>query len=176
MRTKPGVDTLNFDYLYNNLRVFKFDVKGFTGSSSSIQNVAFVSSDNTSSTNEVNTTYGVSTFSGHNSQKKGSSSYTDDLMHSLFANQSSAPQLDHEDLEQVDEFNLEEMDLKCRRRDARNTRYKVRDNGKRHAKQVEHKAMVTIDGEGVDWTGHGKDKTEEYALMAFSSTNSGSDT
>nr|GEX22741.1 ribonuclease H-like domain-containing protein [Tanacetum cinerariifolium] len=35
MRTKPGVDTLNFDDLYNNLRVFESDVKGSTGSSSS---------------------------------------------------------------------------------------------------------------------------------------------
>nr|GEZ68021.1 ribonuclease H-like domain-containing protein [Tanacetum cinerariifolium] len=99
MRTKPGVDTLNFNDLYNNLRVFKSDVKSFTGSSSCTQNVAFVSSNNTSSTNEVNTAFGVSTSSGHNSHNEGSSSYTDDLMYSFFANQSSGPQLDHEDLE-----------------------------------------------------------------------------
>nr|GEU96571.1 ribonuclease H-like domain-containing protein [Tanacetum cinerariifolium] len=80
LRTKPEVDTLNFDDLYNNLRVFESDVKGSTGSSSSTQNVAFVSFDNTTSTNEVNTAFGVSTFSGHNSQKEGSSSYTDDLI------------------------------------------------------------------------------------------------
>ncbi|GKF33271.1 hypothetical protein Tco_0106471 [Tanacetum coccineum] len=30
MRTKPGVDTLSFDDLYNNLRVFEYDVKGST--------------------------------------------------------------------------------------------------------------------------------------------------
>ncbi|GJT98437.1 ribonuclease H-like domain-containing protein [Tanacetum coccineum] len=53
MRTKPGVDTLNFDDLYNNFRVFKSDVKGSTTSSSSTQNVAFVSSESTSSTNDV---------------------------------------------------------------------------------------------------------------------------
>nr|GEX77327.1 ribonuclease H-like domain-containing protein [Tanacetum cinerariifolium] len=111
MRTKPGVDTLNFDDLYNNLRVFESYVTGSTGSSSSTQNVAFVSSDNTSSTNEVNNTFSVST-SCHNLQKEGSTSYTDDLMYSFFANQSTAPQLDHEDLEQVDEFDLEMMDLK----------------------------------------------------------------
>nr|GEZ35665.1 ribonuclease H-like domain-containing protein [Tanacetum cinerariifolium] len=67
MRIKPGVDTLNFDDLYNNLRVFESDVKGSTRSFSSTQNVVFVSSDNTSSTNEVNTAYGVSTSSSHNS-------------------------------------------------------------------------------------------------------------
>ncbi|GJT00386.1 putative ribonuclease H-like domain-containing protein [Tanacetum coccineum] len=54
----------------------------------------------------------VSTSSGHNSQREGSSSYTDELVYSFFANQSSGQLLDHEDLEQVDDFDLEEMDLK----------------------------------------------------------------
>ncbi|GJR61769.1 ribonuclease H-like domain-containing protein [Tanacetum coccineum] len=98
MRTKPGVDSLSFDDLYNNLRVFESDVKGSTASSSSTQNVAFVSK-NTSSTNEVSTAYGASTSSGHNPQREGSSSYTDELMYSFFSNQSSGLQLDHEDLE-----------------------------------------------------------------------------
>ncbi|GJX73652.1 ribonuclease H-like domain-containing protein [Tanacetum coccineum] len=75
MRTKPGVDSLSFDDLYNNLRVFEYDVKGSTASSSSTRYVAFVLENN--------------------------SSY---LM--------ICPQLDHEDLEQLDEFDLEEMDLK----------------------------------------------------------------
>ncbi|GJY47155.1 putative ribonuclease H-like domain-containing protein, partial [Tanacetum coccineum] len=105
MRTKPGVDSLSFDDLYNNLRVFENDVKGPTASSSSTQNVAFVS-ENTSSTNDVSTAYSVSNTSGQNSQYEQTSSY------SLLENQSSCPQLDHEDLEQLDEFDLEEMDLK----------------------------------------------------------------
>ncbi|GJY98241.1 ribonuclease H-like domain-containing protein [Tanacetum coccineum] len=112
MRTKPGVDTLSFDDLYNNLRVFESDVKGSTASSSNTQNVAFISSESTSSTNNVSTAYGVSTSSGHNSQKEGSSSYIDELKYSFFANQLSGTQLDHEDLEHVNEFDLEEMDLK----------------------------------------------------------------
>ncbi|GJV74145.1 putative ribonuclease H-like domain-containing protein [Tanacetum coccineum] len=33
-------------------------------------------------------------------------------MYSFFANQSNSPQLDHEDLEQINEYDLEEMDLK----------------------------------------------------------------
>ncbi|GKF35201.1 hypothetical protein Tco_0108401 [Tanacetum coccineum] len=59
MRTKPRVDTLSFDDLYNNLRVFESDIKGSTASSSSSpQNIAFVS-ENTNSTNEVSTAYCV---------------------------------------------------------------------------------------------------------------------
>ncbi|GJS14493.1 ribonuclease H-like domain-containing protein [Tanacetum coccineum] len=37
MRTKPGVDSISFDDLYNNLRVFETDVKGSTGSSSNLE-------------------------------------------------------------------------------------------------------------------------------------------
>nr|GEW06491.1 ribonuclease H-like domain-containing protein [Tanacetum cinerariifolium] len=55
MRTKPRLDTLNFDDLHNNLRVFERIVKGTTASlSSNIQNVAFLSADNTSNTNDIN--------------------------------------------------------------------------------------------------------------------------
>ncbi|GJS78990.1 hypothetical protein Tco_0728871 [Tanacetum coccineum] len=56
------------------------------------QNMAFIS-ENTSSTNDVSTAYSSSNSSGHNSQYEHTSSY------SLLANQSSCPQLDHEDLE-----------------------------------------------------------------------------
>ncbi|GKA90087.1 hypothetical protein Tco_0811899 [Tanacetum coccineum] len=55
---RAGVDSLSFDDLYNNLRVFESDIKGSTASSSSPQNVAFVS-ENTSSTNDVSTAYSV---------------------------------------------------------------------------------------------------------------------
>ncbi|GJU66012.1 hypothetical protein Tco_1252271 [Tanacetum coccineum] len=85
--------------------VFEYDVKGSTASPSSTQNVAFVS-ENTSSTNDVSTANGVSNSFGHNSQFEHPSSY------SLLANQSNCPQLDHEDLEQLNEFDLKEMDLK----------------------------------------------------------------
>ncbi|GJZ53183.1 hypothetical protein Tco_0608068 [Tanacetum coccineum] len=78
-----GVDNLSFDDLYNNLRVFEPDVKGSTGSSTSAQNVTFVSSS-TSNTNDVSTAYDVSTSSGHNSQREGSSSYTDELIRDGF--------------------------------------------------------------------------------------------
>ncbi|GKG41917.1 hypothetical protein Tco_0473668, partial [Tanacetum coccineum] len=60
-RNKPDLDTMSIDDLYNNFEIVEQEVKGTTSSSSSLssQNLAFVSS--TSSTNEVNTSYGVST-------------------------------------------------------------------------------------------------------------------
>ncbi|GJZ12860.1 retrovirus-related pol polyprotein from transposon TNT 1-94 [Tanacetum coccineum] len=170
MRTKPGVDSLSFDDLYNNLRVFENDVKGSTASSSSTQNVAFVS-ENTSSTNDVSTAYSVSNPSGQNSQYEQTSSY------SLLANQSSCPQLDHEDLEQLDEYDLEEMDLKWQvamismrmkkfyKKTGRKLQFDAKEpvvggemlgtlgnkgkkNGRRSGNQEDSKALVTIDREG----------------------------
>nr|GEV15674.1 ribonuclease H-like domain-containing protein [Tanacetum cinerariifolium] len=78
MRTKPGLDTLSFDDLYNNLKVFGHDVKGTTASSSSnTQNVAFVFADNTSTTNDVSTVYSISSPSVSKSQKKRFALVTD---------------------------------------------------------------------------------------------------
>nr|GFB24487.1 hypothetical protein [Tanacetum cinerariifolium] len=61
MLNKSDLDTLSMDDLYNNLKVYEAKIKGQSSSSSKSQNVAFVSSDNTSSTNEaVNTAHNVS--------------------------------------------------------------------------------------------------------------------
>ncbi|GJT45543.1 retrovirus-related pol polyprotein from transposon TNT 1-94 [Tanacetum coccineum] len=63
-RNKADLDTMRMDDLYNNLKVYKPEVKGISSSSSSTQNMAFVSSsnNNTSSSNEaVNATHGVTT-------------------------------------------------------------------------------------------------------------------
>ncbi|GKC35646.1 hypothetical protein Tco_1048030, partial [Tanacetum coccineum] len=111
MRNKSDLDTLSMDDLYNNLKVYESEIKVQSSSSSYSQNMAFVSSENTSSTNEaVNTAHEVSTASSQG--QASSSTYADDVMFSFFANQSNSPQLDNEDLEHIDTNDLEEMDLK----------------------------------------------------------------
>ncbi|GJR51834.1 retrovirus-related pol polyprotein from transposon TNT 1-94 [Tanacetum coccineum] len=57
MRKKDGIDDLDIDDLYNNLKVFEADIKGSSGSSSNSQNVAFLSAEDTSSSNEVGIGY-----------------------------------------------------------------------------------------------------------------------
>ncbi|GJW79226.1 ribonuclease H-like domain-containing protein [Tanacetum coccineum] len=83
MRNKSDIDTMSMDDMYNNLKVYEAEIKSQSSSSLNSQNVAFVSSENTSSTNEaVNTTHEVSTA---NSQgQASSSSYDDDVMFSFF--------------------------------------------------------------------------------------------
>nr|GEX30576.1 hypothetical protein [Tanacetum cinerariifolium] len=105
-------DNLDIDNLYNNLKVYEADIKGSSGSSSNLHNVAFISTESTNSKNELNAAYSISTATCHSSQAQGSSLYADELMFLFFANQSSSPQLDNEDLEQIDQDDLEEIDLK----------------------------------------------------------------
>ncbi|GJS14999.1 hypothetical protein Tco_0409471 [Tanacetum coccineum] len=66
------------DDLYNNMKVYESEIKGKLSSSSNSQNVAFVSSDNFSSTNEtINTAHSVSTASSKD--QASTASYADDI-------------------------------------------------------------------------------------------------
>ncbi|GKD76319.1 hypothetical protein Tco_1334601, partial [Tanacetum coccineum] len=58
MRNKPDIDEIDIDDLYNNLRVYEDEMKRSSSSTSTSQNLAFLSSENTSSTNEVSTASG----------------------------------------------------------------------------------------------------------------------
>ncbi|GJU91771.1 hypothetical protein Tco_1304194 [Tanacetum coccineum] len=138
-------DTLCMDDLYNNLKVYEAEIKGQSNSNSNSQNVTFVSSKNTSSTNEaVNTAHEFSTASSQG--QVSSSTYAEDVMFSFFVNQFNSPQLDNKDLEQIDTDDLEEMDLKW---------------------QV---AMHTI----YDWSFQAEEGITNFALMAYTSQGSSS--
>ncbi|GJV24996.1 hypothetical protein Tco_1377691, partial [Tanacetum coccineum] len=139
-RNKPEIDTLSLDDLYNNLKIYEPEVKGTSSSSTNIQNVAFVSSNSTSSTNgAVNTTYGATTAS---TQATAVNSITIDNLRDVvicafFAGQPNSPQLDNEDLQQIHPDDLEEIDLRWQiamqtmraRRFLKNTRRKFSVNG-----------------------------------------------
>ncbi|GJW79981.1 ribonuclease H-like domain-containing protein [Tanacetum coccineum] len=117
MRTKPEVDTLSIDDLYNNLRVFEQEIQGASKTSSSVQNVAFVLQSK-SSTNKVKSgftsaysTCTPSTSSTNILEKEVLTSFADEVIYSLFAKQSEDWDLLHEDLEQIDDLDIEEMDI-----------------------------------------------------------------
>ncbi|GJV74052.1 ribonuclease H-like domain-containing protein [Tanacetum coccineum] len=165
MRTNPGVDSLSFDDLYNNLRVFKSDVKGSTASSSSPQNVAFVS-ENTSSTNEV-----ASALISMRIEKVLQKGLVEKL-------QFDAKEQVGFDKTKVECYNCHKTGhfaRECRikgnqdnrRRDAWNSGTK---DGSKTGKKEDSKALVTIDGEGVDWTNH-SEEDKDYALMACNSSD-----
>ncbi|GKE74238.1 hypothetical protein Tco_1536279, partial [Tanacetum coccineum] len=122
LRNKPDLDTMSFDDLNNNFKIVEQEVKGTasSSSSSSSQNMAFVSSP--SSTNEVNTAYGVSTANTQvspastqvstASTQVSTANLSDDTVYAFLASQPNGSQLVYEDLEQIHEDDIEEMDLK----------------------------------------------------------------
>nr|GEW42794.1 hypothetical protein [Tanacetum cinerariifolium] len=82
MRNKTDIDTLSMDDLYNNLKVYESEIKSQSSSSSNSLNLAFVSSDNSSSTNEtVNTAHSVSAASSKDQASTGS--YADEAEEEL---------------------------------------------------------------------------------------------
>ncbi|GJV53101.1 ribonuclease H-like domain-containing protein [Tanacetum coccineum] len=100
MRTKPDVDTLSIDDLYNNLRKKHTNkVKsGFTGFFLQYFFVVFYTcTPSTSSTNIP--------------EKEALAGFADEVIYSLFAKQSEDWDLLHEDLEQIDDLDIEEMDI-----------------------------------------------------------------
>ncbi|GJR42443.1 ribonuclease H-like domain-containing protein [Tanacetum coccineum] len=116
-RNKADLDTMSMDDLYNNLKVYEPEVKGMSSSSSSTQNVAFVSSsnNNTNTSNEaVNAVHEVTTAS--TKVNTACSTNIDNLSNvvicSFFASQPNSPQLIHEDLQQIYPDDIEEMDLR----------------------------------------------------------------
>ncbi|GKA69714.1 putative ribonuclease H-like domain-containing protein [Tanacetum coccineum] len=141
-RNKADLDTMSMDDLYNNLKVYEPEVKGMSSSSSSTQNMAFVSSsnNNTSSTNEaVNTAHGVSTASTQVNVAYSTNidNLSDAVICAFFASQPNSPQLVHEDLQQIYPDDMEEMDLRWQmamltmraRRFLKNTGRKLTVNG-----------------------------------------------
>ncbi|GJU66437.1 putative ribonuclease H-like domain-containing protein [Tanacetum coccineum] len=116
MRTKPDVDTLSIDDLYNNLRVFEQELTSTTKSSTSAQNVAFVSYSK-SNTNKVKSGHTgayithTPTSSNNTQEREVPASFADEVIYSLFAKQSEDLDLLHEDLEQIDCIDIEEMDI-----------------------------------------------------------------
>nr|GEW03006.1 retrovirus-related Pol polyprotein from transposon TNT 1-94 [Tanacetum cinerariifolium] len=114
-RNKHEIDTLSLDDLYNNLKIYEPEVKGTSSLNTNTQNVASVSSNSTSNTNEaVNTAYGATTASTQATVVNSTTidNLTDAVICAFFASQPNSPQLDNEDLQQIHPNDLKEMDLR----------------------------------------------------------------
>ncbi|GKF09194.1 hypothetical protein Tco_0043418 [Tanacetum coccineum] len=151
---------MSFDDLYNNFKIVEQVVKRTAGSSSSSssQNMAFVSSPSISTAN-----------------------LSDDTVYAFLASQPNVSQLVYEDLKQIHEDDIEEMDLKWQlallsmrtRRGPRNQDNinRNQDSSRRtvNVEEISSKAMLAIDGAGFDWSYMADDEVPtNMALMAFS--------
>ncbi|GJT80433.1 hypothetical protein Tco_1054775 [Tanacetum coccineum] len=166
------------DDLYNNLSVFESDVKGSTASSSSPQNVAFISENTSIALKWTLRSWNILT--EYDIERNGL-----EVASGMFNENEKVLQEDCRNLQfdakepfgfdkkpslNVQLPKIGHFASECsirdnqgnRRRDAWNSRTK---DGSRTGKKEDSKALVTIDGEGVDWTNH-SEEDEDYALMA----------
>ncbi|GJX43367.1 hypothetical protein Tco_0260043 [Tanacetum coccineum] len=116
-RNKPEIDILSLDDLYNNLNIYEPEVKGTSSSSINTQNVAFyVLQYSTCCTHNgaVNTAHGATTTSTQATAINSTTidNLSDAVICAFFASQPNSPQLDNEDLQQINPDDLEKMDLR----------------------------------------------------------------
>nr|GFA31043.1 hypothetical protein [Tanacetum cinerariifolium] len=114
-RNKTDLEDQSLDDLFNNLKIYEAEVKSSSSPSPTIQNIAFGSSQNTDSTNEsvsaVTSVFAASTIVPV-SALPNVDNLSNVVIYSFFASQSNSPQLDNDDLKQIDANDLEEIDLK----------------------------------------------------------------
>nr|GEV23147.1 hypothetical protein [Tanacetum cinerariifolium] len=143
-RNKTDLEEQSLDDMFNNLKIYKVEVKSSSTTSPTTQNITFVSSQNIDSTNE--SVSAVTSVSAASTKVlvfalPNVDNLSDAVIYSFFASQSNSPQLDNDDLKQIDTNDLEEMDLKW------------------------HMVMLTMRAD---------EEPTNYALMAFTSSSSSS--
>nr|GEY97803.1 uncharacterized mitochondrial protein AtMg00810-like [Tanacetum cinerariifolium] len=114
-RNKADLEEQSLDDLFNSLKIYEAKVKSSSSASTSTQNISFVSSSNTDSTNEpISAATSVSAVSAKISVSTlpNVDTLSNAVIYSFFASQSNSPKLDNDDLKQIDADDLEEMDLK----------------------------------------------------------------
>ncbi|GJV34915.1 ribonuclease H-like domain-containing protein [Tanacetum coccineum] len=116
-RNKAELETMSMNDVYNNLKMYKPEVKRRPSSSSITQNMDLVSSsnNNTSSSNEeVNAAHGVTTASTQVNVANSTNidNLSDVVICAFFASQSNSSQLVHKDLQQIHPDDMEEMYLR----------------------------------------------------------------
>nr|GEU42546.1 putative ribonuclease H-like domain-containing protein [Tanacetum cinerariifolium] len=190
-RNKANLEEQSLDDLFNSLKIYKTKVKQSSSTGTASQNLAFVSSSHTDNTTDsVSADASVSAVGAKlpASPLPNVDSLSNAIIYSFFASKSTSPQLDNEDLKQIDVDDLEEMDLRWQmvmltmraRREFRSPKDSRRPSAaepQRRTVPVEtstSNALVSqVDGTGsYDWSYQAEEEPVNYALMAFSSNSS----
>ncbi|GKF74416.1 retrovirus-related pol polyprotein from transposon TNT 1-94, partial [Tanacetum coccineum] len=157
-----------------------------------------MSLNSTSSTNgAVNNAHGATTSSTQATVVNSTTidNLSDVVICAFFTSQLNSPQLDNEDLQQINPDDLEEMDLRwfdkskvecynCHKRGhfvregraPRNQENRNRENTRRFVpvETTTSNALVSCDGSGYDWSDQAEEDPTNFTLMAYSSTSSNS--
>nr|GEX06539.1 hypothetical protein [Tanacetum cinerariifolium] len=190
-RNKTDLEDQSLDDLFNNLKIYEAEVKSSSSTSPTTQNIAFVSSQNTDNTNEsVSAIASVSAASTKVpvSALPNVDNLSDAAIYFFFASQPNSPQLDNDDLKQIDADDLEEMALKWQmaivtmraRKFLQRTGMNLGENGTTSIvfdmSKVEcyncHRRGHFAREYSYGWSFHADEEPTKYALMAFTSSSS----
>nr|GEY75833.1 ribonuclease H-like domain-containing protein [Tanacetum cinerariifolium] len=136
-----------------NKETKKAEVKSSSSTRHTTQNIPFVSSQNTDSSNEsVSAVPSVSAASTKPPAfiLPNVDNLSNTVIYSFIASQSNSPKLDNDDLKQINADDLKEMDLKWQM------------------------ATLTMRARSYDWSFQADEEPTNYALMAFTSSSSSS--
>nr|GEY74250.1 retrovirus-related Pol polyprotein from transposon TNT 1-94 [Tanacetum cinerariifolium] len=199
-RNKANLEEHSLDDLFNSLRIYEAEVKHSSTPGNPTQNLAFVSFSNTDSTTDsVSAPTSVSAVCAQlpMSSHPTIDSLSNAIIFSFFAGQSTSPQLDNEDLKQIDVDDLEEMDLRwqmamltmrtrrkghfakeCRSpKDTRRTGAAEPQRRNTLVKTSTTNALVSqCDGIGsYDWSYQAEEEPANFTLMAITSSSTSFD-
>nr|GEZ93614.1 xylulose kinase-1 [Tanacetum cinerariifolium] len=178
IKARFGLEYISFDDLYNKLKFLKIDTKGYSSSSSTLSNAAFVSTAGSSQCNLSYLELGnggytttISASPGSSSSRgslKSKCSVVDDVIYYFFPNHEIDQHLVYEDLDQMNKEEFEEYDLKhqmamlsikqmghflreCQAQGGQNSNNYQKYKSKETGKDgSDSKAMVVVDG-SIDW-------------------------
>nr|GEY83189.1 putative ribonuclease H-like domain-containing protein [Tanacetum cinerariifolium] len=168
-KNKANLDTMSLDDLYNNFKVYELEVKGMSSSNSNTQNMAFLSSINSSTNGVVNTAQAVNTankVSTASTQVNIVDKLSDAVICLFLASQ---PNMDYNNCQKRGHVARE-----CR--DLRNQGTKHKESTIRIVpmETLALTALVSCDGlGGYDWSDQAE-KGPNYALVTYTSLSSDS--
>nr|GEW38935.1 uncharacterized mitochondrial protein AtMg00810-like [Tanacetum cinerariifolium] len=181
-RNKANLEEHSLDDLFNSLKIYETEVRNSSSPSNPTQNLAFVSSSNTDSTTDsVSAATSVSAVCAqlHVSSHPNIDSLSNAVIFSFFASQYTSPQLDNEDLKQIDVDDvddLKEMDLRWSPKDTRRTG--AAEPQRRHVSVETSTSNALVSQCNVigsyDWSYQAEKEPANFAFMAISSSSSAS--
>nr|GFB97502.1 hypothetical protein [Tanacetum cinerariifolium] len=167
------LDTMSLDDLYNHLKVYESEVQKKLEPNS--QNMAFISSAKHSSGNKDGNPTCVSTASTIVPTASASvATISHDTACAYISSQSSGSQIKFEDINQIDEDDMEEMDIKWNMAllSMREDKWVILQESaglpearKEEEEKTIDRALMAIDGVGWDWSYMANDE-EDHALVA----------
>nr|GEY03689.1 hypothetical protein [Tanacetum cinerariifolium] len=166
-RNKTDLEDKSLDDLFNSLKIYESKVKHSSSTGTDSHNLAFVSSTPTDSVSAAVNVSAIGTKLTA-STLPNVDSLSNAVIYSFFASQSSSPQLDNEDLKQIDIDDLEKMDLKWQMAmlTMRARRWNV---------IIAIERVILLGSVGTyDWSYQVEEEPINFALMAFSSSSSNS--